>query len=228
HRMFERWRQENFFKYLREEYALDALVDFGVEPANAARQVPNPRRKALHAAIRIAYAELNALTVELGVEAFVDAASARRTLRAFKNDNAPITRQIREVMDRITALEKKRAAMPSHIPVEQLVEGEVIKLRVERKLLTDILKMVAYQAEGDLLRLVAPHYKRAEDEGRTLVQSALATAGDIVVGNGELRVHLDPLSSPHRTQALLALCDRLNETGTRFPGSALRLRFSVK
>ena len=26
-RMFERWRQENFFKYLREEYALDALVD---------------------------------------------------------------------------------------------------------------------------------------------------------------------------------------------------------
>ena len=28
YRMFERWRQENFFKYLREEYALDALVDY--------------------------------------------------------------------------------------------------------------------------------------------------------------------------------------------------------
>ncbi|MDP3769214.1 MAG: hypothetical protein Q8S13_14475, partial [Dehalococcoidia bacterium] len=27
YRMFERWRQENFFKYLREEYALDALAD---------------------------------------------------------------------------------------------------------------------------------------------------------------------------------------------------------
>ena len=26
YRMFDRWRQENFFKYLREEYALDALV----------------------------------------------------------------------------------------------------------------------------------------------------------------------------------------------------------
>ena len=38
--MFARWRQENFFKYLREEYALDALVDYGVEPADATRDVP--------------------------------------------------------------------------------------------------------------------------------------------------------------------------------------------
>ena len=28
YRMFARWRQENFFKYLREQYALDALVDY--------------------------------------------------------------------------------------------------------------------------------------------------------------------------------------------------------
>ncbi len=27
YRMFERWRQENYFKYMREEFLLDALVD---------------------------------------------------------------------------------------------------------------------------------------------------------------------------------------------------------
>ena len=43
-RMFERWQQENFFKYLREEYALDALVDYAVVPDNPEREVPNPRR----------------------------------------------------------------------------------------------------------------------------------------------------------------------------------------
>ncbi|MEK9137019.1 MAG: putative transposase, partial [Bacteroidota bacterium] len=32
YRMFERWRQENFFKYLSEEYAIDALVDYEIEP----------------------------------------------------------------------------------------------------------------------------------------------------------------------------------------------------
>jgi hypothetical protein len=30
--MFERWRQENFFKYMREEFLLDALVDYRIEP----------------------------------------------------------------------------------------------------------------------------------------------------------------------------------------------------
>jgi hypothetical protein len=28
YRMFERWRQENFFKYVREEFLLDALVEY--------------------------------------------------------------------------------------------------------------------------------------------------------------------------------------------------------
>ena len=60
------------------------------------------------------------------------------------------------------------------------------------------------------------------------MQNALAAAGDIEVADDELRVHLEPLSSPHRAQALLALCERLNETDTRFPGSNLRLRFAVK
>ena len=40
--MFNRWRQENFFKYLREEYALDALADHAVIPDDPTREVPNP------------------------------------------------------------------------------------------------------------------------------------------------------------------------------------------
>ena len=32
YRMFDRWRQENFFKYMREEFLLDALVDYRIEP----------------------------------------------------------------------------------------------------------------------------------------------------------------------------------------------------
>ena len=118
--------------------------------------------------------------------------------------------------------------MPTRVPVQQVTEGEVIKLSVERKHITDLLKMVAYQAEGDLLRLVTPHYRRTEDEGRTLIQNALATPGDIEVTDTELRVSLEPLSSPHKANALVALCDHLNETRTTFPGSRLRLCFDVK
>jgi hypothetical protein len=37
YRMFERWRQENFFKYMREEFLLDALVDYQIEPEDPTR-----------------------------------------------------------------------------------------------------------------------------------------------------------------------------------------------
>jgi prepilin-type processing-associated H-X9-DG protein len=47
HRMFERWRQENFFKYMREEFLLDALVDYRIEPEDPTRTIPNPERRAL-------------------------------------------------------------------------------------------------------------------------------------------------------------------------------------
>ncbi|MFN2123154.1 MAG: putative transposase, partial [Candidatus Promineifilaceae bacterium] len=48
-RMFECWQQENFFKYLREEYALDALVNYDVVPDNPVRDVPNPKRSEITA-----------------------------------------------------------------------------------------------------------------------------------------------------------------------------------
>jgi len=228
HRMFERWRQENFFKYLREEYALDALVDYGAEPADATRDVPNPARQALNAELRRAYAELAGVAAALGVEAATNRESLRRTMRGFKIANAKLGKQIQKAAAKIRALEKRRARVPVRTPVQKVVEGEVVKLAVERKHLADIFRMVAYQAESDLLRLIASYYPRAEDEGRTLVQSALALAGDIETSDGELRLVLDTLSSPHKTRALGALCDKLNETETRFPGTTLRLRFAVK
>ena len=80
YRMFERWRQENFFKYLREEYALDALVDYGVEPDNAAREVPNPAWNALTGELREARAELARLSAKLGIEALANTESGHRAI----------------------------------------------------------------------------------------------------------------------------------------------------
>ena len=88
--------------------------------------------------------------------------------------------------------------------------------------------MVAYQAESDLFRALEPHYRRVADEGRTLIQSALTGAADLHVTQTELQVTLAPLSSPHRSRAIAALCHELNPLDTCFPGSALRLRYAVR
>jgi hypothetical protein len=226
-RMFERWQQENFFKYLREEYALDALVDYAVVPDNPERDVPNPRRITLTKKLQEARAAFDALTAAYGAEAFVNPEQARPTMRGFKIAHGALARRLRDAFTRITALERARAALPERVPIRAVATADVVKLAPERQCLTTLIKMVAYQAESDLMHLVAPHYKRAADEGRTLVQSALMSAADLDVTDDELRITLAPLSAPHRTRAIAALCHALNQGQTRFPGSRLRLRYAV-
>jgi hypothetical protein len=227
HRMFERWRQENFFKYLREEYALDALVDYAAEPADPTRDVPNPVRATLDAELRKAKVELDGLRARYGLAAHANQESHRRTMRGFKIANATLGQEIRAAMRSVAELEWRRATVPARVPIQQVSPGEVVKLATERKHLTDLVKMVAYQAESDLCRIVEPHYHRAAEEARTLVQTALGSSGDLVIADDTLTVRLDTLSAPHRTKALAAICDELNATRTRFPGSRLLLRFQV-
>lgn len=227
HRMFERWRQENFFKYLRDEYALDALVDYKLDAADPARDVPNPAWAKIDNKLRKARAEVVSLSARYGIEALSNRETKRRTMRGFKIATAKLSRPVKDALRRYTKLEAQRAKVPRRIPVGQVTDGDVVKLAVERKHLSNVIKMVAYQAETDLVRRIAPHYKRADDEARTLIASMLANTGDVTVTATELRVTFAPLSSPHRTAALAALCAELDELAPRFPGTRLRVRYAV-
>jgi transposase len=227
HRMFERWRQENFFKYMREEMLLDALVDYQIEPDDPERDVPNPAWAAVDAQRRSARAEISRLQAEYGEAALHNPEQRRPSMRGFKIAHAPLAKKIQEQHRHMLELEQARAALPRRIPVGQRTVGEVIKLSAERKHLTDVLKMIAYQAESDLFRVVAPHYKRADDEGRTLLHAGFASSADLEVTPTELRVTLAPQSSAHRTKAVAALCEALDATATTFPGTLLRLRYAV-
>jgi len=228
YQMFERWRQENFFKYLREEYALDALVEYAAVPDDPSRDVPNPARTALDAQLRQARAQMDQLQAQYGLEALITIERQRPTMRGFKIAQGKLGQKIWNVFQKILQLEKRRAALPHRVPVQAVTEEPVVKLAPERKHLTNLIKMLAYQAESDLLRLVSPHYRRADDEGRTLLQAALASAADLEVTKTELQVTLAAQSSPHRTRAIAALCHELNQAQTTFPGSRLRLRYAIR
>jgi hypothetical protein len=228
HRMFERWRQENFFKYMREEFLLDALVDYRVEPEDPTRTIPNPERRALDKEIRVARAELAKLERQYGAAAADNPEQRRPTIRGFKIAFGKLGKQLRAARARVARLFEQRRNVLKRLEIRDLSGPAVVKLATERKHLTDIIKMIAYQAESDLLALLRPHYARADQEGRTLLHEIFATAGDIRVSDGERQITLAPLSSPHRTHAAQALCEMLDQTATVFPGSRLRLRFAMR
>jgi hypothetical protein len=141
YRMFERWRQENFFKYLREEYALDALLEHAVEADDATRDVPNPKRRAIAAEVRAARAEVEHLCARYRLEALDNPETRRRTMRGFKIANAQGGRAVNAAFERLERLETRRDRMPKRVPVRDVVQGEVVRLAPERQHLGSILKM---------------------------------------------------------------------------------------
>lgn len=230
YRMFERWRQENFFKYMREEFAIDALVDYGAEADDASREVPNPVWRERDAQLRKATAELETLCARVGLESLRAPENVRAVLKARKSRTAaglPLEGDLREAVRRVAELQKARDAVPRRVPIAHVAKGEVIKLECERKHLTTVLKMTAYRIESDLFERLQPFYARHEDEGRTLLQSAFQASADLEVTPTELRVTLAPMSSPHRTKAIASLCQKLNETPVRYPGTRLILRLQI-
>jgi transposase len=228
YRMFERWRQENFFKYMRQEFLIDALVDYETEPDDPNRSIPNPARKVVDKELRNARARYAKLQEKYGSTALDYLQGRTTTMRAFTAAEEQILCEIQDAADDVARLTERQKSLPGRIPLSEAPDaGNAVKLSTERKHLTNVLKMVAYQIEGSLVELLRPHYSRTEDEGRTLIQAALRSSATIEPNAQELRVSLAPLSSPHRSKAIAMVCNTLNQTGTTFPGTDLRLRFDV-
>lgn len=214
---------------MRDEFEIDALAEHAVEPDDPTRTVPNPARRDLDTQLKAARVEEAKLAQRYGRAALDNPEAQRPTARGFKIAHGKIGKALREATERVAALRQQRVALPERVPVVDALGGKpVVKLAAQRKHLTTVLKMVAYQIESDLLAILRPHYARAEDEGRTLIQTALQSAATLAPGDGRLGVTLAPLSSPHRTRAVEAVCNALNETAMPFPGTTSIVRYAVQ
>ena len=227
-RMSARWREENYFRYARTRFALDALDCYAAAPDDPLRLVPNPARKTTAARVRQAEAAAQA------AEAARDAAllelrspapgqAAWLTNQVINALAAPVEAAWRELDD----ADQAAAAIPARVPLGTLAP-DMARLDAETKQITHAIRMAAYNAETTLARALDGHYARAGDEACALIREALAVSGDICPGPGELLVRLDPLTAPRRTQALAALCDHLNQAQACYPGTDLVLRYEVK
>jgi hypothetical protein len=230
YRMFERWIQENFFRYMRQHFALDALVTYAVEPADPARTVPNPERKALRKQLAESRAALAALGQEYGQQARRNREGTRPTMRGFKIANAALEQRIREQEAQGQSLQTRIRALPARVPVTAVVdEADIVKLAPEAKHLTDTIKMLAYRAETALVQSLAPHYAKTEDEGRVLIREMLLASADIIPQPDarRLQVRVHSLANPRSNEALATLCAILNALQLRYPGTDLQLVYEV-
>ncbi len=227
-RLSSRWREENYFRYARTRFALDALDSYAAAPDDPDRMVPNPARKT--AAARVRQAEAAAQAAETArAAALLQLRSPAPGQAAYLSNQvinalaAPVEAAWRELEEADSAA----VSVPARIPLGTLAP-DMVRLDAETKQITHAIRMAAYNAETTLARALDGHYARAGDEAYALIREALTVSGDICPGSGQLLIRLDPLTAPRRTQALAALCDQLNQAQACYPGTDLVLRYEVK
>jgi hypothetical protein len=222
--MFARWSQENFFKYAREHFGLDRLVDYRTEVISDPLRVVNPDWRHLDGQVRSATGKLNrrlaafaAMTLDEPIEP--------EHVEPFVRRKAVLQEEIDALQQDLDALKAKRKETTHHVAVEALPEAARFRqLSTQSKHLIDTIKMIAYRAETAMANSLREHLKRP-DEARRLLRALYTTEADLLPNPeaGTLTVRLHHAANAATDQVIEKLCEELNETQTLFPRTNLRL-----
>ena len=226
--MFSRWSQENFFRYMREHYALDRLVDRGLEDLDETTRVVNPVYRRLDGEIRKQAAVLSRQRAKFGA-LILKGELDEKNLQEYECRKATLLEELQRLETEVNALKAQRKQVSRHIQVSELPEQDRFKcLRMTGKHLVDTIKMIAYRAETTLVQIAREQMSRTED-GRQLVASLFQTAADLHpdASSGTLTVRLHHLANHAQDEVIRHLCAELTATATDFPGTNLRLVYEL-
>jgi hypothetical protein len=229
-RMFARWAQENFFRYLIQDYDFDKMITYGVEEIDSEKTVVNPEyRKITHQLkkLREKIQRLEARFFPL-IQKAID--EPLDNLFAITDKQVELKESIDNYRLQEENLLMKRAQVKPRLKLCEMPEQiRYNKLKTESKILMNVIRMICYRAESAMASLVSPYLARAIDEKRMLVKQIIQSNADLLPDyiNNTLTITLHNLSSNRFNKATQELTSLLNETETIFPGSNLKMIFRI-
>jgi hypothetical protein len=226
--MFARWSQENFFKYMRQHYNLDRLIEYGIEPIPDTTRVVNPARRQLESQIRRQNGLLSSELVQFAKIQLPQEMKPSQ-VEAYQQKKGHLQQVIEERQHQIKQLKDQRKANPKHIEVKDLPEQDRFqRLRSEKKHFIDTIKLIAYRAETALVELAREKIKRLDD-ARSLIRQLFRTEIDLFPDclQKTLTVRLHPMSTQAHDEIVRHLCQELTSTETVFPGTDLCLIYEI-
>jgi predicted nucleic acid-binding Zn-ribbon protein len=226
--MFARWSQENFFRYMREHYGLDRLVDYATEEIPDTTRVVNPEYRRLDGQVRSKRGHLTrklAAFSAMGLKGEIEP----KKVAAFEQKKAQLRERIEGLTKELDELKDRRKAVEHHITIAELPEEERFKqLSTQSKHLIDTIKMVAYRAETAMVQMAREKMHR-EDDARSLLRALYSTEADLLPDEnaGTLTVRVHHQANRCGDEVIRHLCTELNQTETIFPGTNLRLVYEL-
>lgn len=227
--LFGRWCQENFFRYMMEHFAIDALSEYRTEEIpETKRPVVNPAWRELNRRSRSVKGKLTQRQARFAAVTLMSDADETKTAQ-WEQEKADLREQIEQLEHEVDSLKEQMAGTPKHLEWDQFPEeAKFERLAPSRKRLTDTVKLVAYRAETAMSGLLREELRR-EDDSRSLLRDLFRSDADVIPDRGRqvLEVRLHTLANPRFNRAVQHLLDHLNAAESTYPGTEFRLRYSL-
>ena len=226
--MFSRWSQENFFRYMRQNYNLDSLIDYKLEEIDGTKLVVNPKHREIDGQVRSKIGILNRRLKEFSVISFKKEIDPKK-IEKYQQKKAELKEEIEELQLEVNNLKKERKETRRHIRISELPEEDRFKkLNTKSKYFIDTIKMIAYRAETAMSNILREKMSRPE-EVRSLLKVLYSNEANIYPDEteGTLTVELHHFVNRKDDISIIQLCDELNETETIFPGTNMRMVYKL-
>jgi hypothetical protein len=223
--MFARWSQENFFKYMMQEFGIDSLVSYAKEEVDDTTMLVNPEYRRLENLRRKKTSKLNVIKAKFATLTLQQESIDSTNMEKYLSKKEELKKEIEQVEFDIENVKTQRKSVPKQIEYRKLPENKKFdKVVNQRKHFLDTIKLIAYRAETALSN-IAKEYMAHKDESRLLLKQIYQTDANLIVDKEKqlLIVEIHTLSHWKDDIVLEKLCQIMNETETKFPDSNLTL-----
>jgi hypothetical protein len=228
--MFARWTQENFFKYMRQDYDFDRMLQYAVEQIDGEFTVNNPEYSNLTyklGKLREKISRKKALLFELMESNIKDTLDKANH---YLKEQAKVREELQILGMQEKELLAKRTKTPSRMKIKDMPEHiKYTKLNIESKRFQNTIKMICYRAETSFANLLAVNFKKDTNEKRALAKSLINSTADILPDytNNKLNIIIYSQANPRMNHAIEKLIPLLNESETVYPGTNLILNYQI-
>ena len=227
--MFARWCQENFFKYMADNFDIDGLVSYTKEIISDTKMLVNPAYRQLESELKSLNGKLSKQKTLFANMTLKEEPEKGKKLERSIAKKAAVHQEIKSLEAQINTIKDKKKNVDRKITFASLPQMEKFSNAINvRKHFMDNIKMIAYRAETGMYNMIKNQLSHP-DEGRKLLQLIYSSDADLIPNyiNKTLTVKLHNLNYRRDDKVVQYLCEKLNETETQFPGTDLKIIYQL-
>ena len=227
--MFARWSQENFFKYMMQEFGIDTLVSYFKDKITDTALLVNPEYRTLENERKKITSKLNRVKAKFATLTLQAESIEEKAMEKYLSKKEELKDEIEHKEKDIEQIKLQKKSVPRKITYSELPENKKFDNVInQRKHFLDTIKLIAYRAETSLSNMIK-EYMSHKDESRLLLKQIYKTDANLIVDNENknLIVEIHRLAHWKDDVVLEKLCAAMNDTETKFPDSNLTLSYKL-